>query len=116
LTDARRAAIGRLNGDMADRALRGLGVAHRELSAGAGARAGAGAGADAGGDVGDDTDAVAQDLTWLGLVGMADPVREGATEVLAGLRAAAVRPIMITGDQSATAKAIAEQMRLSADR
>ena len=101
LTPARRAAIGRLNADMADRALRVLGVADREHPAE---------------DVADDAGDAAQQLTWLGLVGMADPVREGASEVLAGLRDAGVRPIMITGDQSATAKAIAAQMRLSADR
>jgi Ca2+-transporting ATPase len=41
-------------------------------------------------------------LTWLGLVGMTDPLREGMQQVIADLHRAGIRTVMITGDQSAT--------------
>ncbi|WP_414474708.1 cation-translocating P-type ATPase [Microvirga sp. M2] len=52
-------------------------------------------------------------LTWLGLTGMADPVRPEVSELIATLRQAGVRTVMLTGDQGATARAVAEQIGLS---
>lgn len=53
------------------------------------------------------------DLVWLGLVGMADPVRPGVRDAIRGFHRAGVDTIMLTGDQSGTARAIGEQLRLS---
>ncbi|MBU0625468.1 HAD-IC family P-type ATPase [Patescibacteria group bacterium] len=53
------------------------------------------------------------DLTLLGLVGMIDPPRLGVTEAIAQCRSAGVRIIMVTGDQRATATAIAREVGLS---
>lgn len=55
------------------------------------------------------------DLTWLGLVGMADPIRAGARELMRGFHQAGIDTVMITGDQSPTAYAIAKQLQLSKD-
>ncbi len=49
----------------------------------------------------------AGDLQFLGLVGMTDPPADGVVEAVRALRVAGVRPVMITGDQRATAEAIA---------
>lgn len=46
-------------------------------------------------------------LELLGLAGLMDPPREGVAEAVALLREAGVRVVMITGDQPATANAIA---------
>jgi Ca2+-transporting ATPase len=53
---------------------------------------------------------------WLGLVGMADPVRTDAADALAQAHRAGIRTIMITGDQPATATAIARQLNLAGGR
>jgi Ca2+-transporting ATPase len=47
-------------------------------------------------------------LTWLGLVGMSDPLRPQIAETIARFVEAGIRPVMITGDQLGTAHAIAE--------
>ncbi|NLJ26448.1 MAG: cation-transporting P-type ATPase [Deltaproteobacteria bacterium] len=52
-------------------------------------------------------------LTWLGLVGMADPVREGVKELIGLFHQARIETIMITGDQSPTAYAIGRDLNLS---
>lgn len=52
-------------------------------------------------------------LTWLGLVGMADPLRPGAEAFIAAMHRAGLRTVMITGDQVATASAIAGALDLS---
>ena len=54
-------------------------------------------------------------LTFVGLVGMADPLREGACETIAVCRRAGIRTIMITGDQLATATEIGRQLGLDRD-
>jgi len=46
---------------------------------------------------------------FLGLLGFADPLREGAREAIRECQSAGVRVIMITGDYPATAQAIAHQ-------
>ncbi|YAF95661.1 MAG: cation-translocating P-type ATPase [Nodularia sp. CChRGM 3473] len=53
------------------------------------------------------------DLTWLGLVGMTDPIRKGAKELIADFHQAGIDTVMITGDQSPTAYAIAKELNLS---
>lgn len=54
-------------------------------------------------------------LTWLGLVGMADPTRPRMQELMAAFHQAGIRTVMVTGDQSATAYAIAKELRLGRD-
>jgi len=49
------------------------------------------------------------DFTFLGLVGLADPLRPGVREAVQECRAAGIKVAMITGDYQATAFAIAEQ-------
>ncbi len=51
-------------------------------------------------------------LTWLGLVGLADPLRAGLPEMVARLDAAGIRTVMITGDQLGTARAVARGIGL----
>ena len=48
-------------------------------------------------------DARIEELTFLGLVGLADPVRPGVKEAIAECAEAGIRTIMLTGDQAATA-------------
>ena len=51
-------------------------------------------------------------LTFLGLVGMIDPPREGVKEAVALCAEAHVRAVMITGDHKLTAVAIAKELGL----
>jgi len=53
------------------------------------------------------------DLTWLGLVGMADPVRGGAKESIRAFHQAGLETVMITGDQSQTAYAVGRELGLN---
>jgi Ca2+-transporting ATPase len=53
-----------------------------------------------------------RELVWLGLVGLANPIRPSVPPALRQLHAASVRTVMITGDQSATAFAIARSLDL----
>lgn len=52
-------------------------------------------------------------LIWLGLIGMADPIRNGVKELIGLFHKAGIDTIMITGDQSPTAFAIAKELNLS---
>jgi Ca2+-transporting ATPase len=56
------------------------------------------------------------DLVFLGLVGMMDPVREEVPAAIDQCRSAGIRPIMITGDHIDTATAIALQLGIITDR
>lgn len=51
---------------------------------------------------------------WLGLVGMADAARPGVKAALADAHRAGIRTLMITGDQPATALAIARELDMAA--
>lgn len=53
------------------------------------------------------------ELIWLGLIGMADPVRDGVKELIGGFHGAGIDTVMITGDQSPTAYAIGKELDLS---
>lgn len=95
LKDVDAEEIYRINGKMAARGLRVIGIAMRkwdELPA----------------DVSPET--VEKELTILGLVGMMDPPREEAKEAVRLCKAAGIKPVMITGDHPLTAKAIAERL------
>lgn len=50
---------------------------------------------------------------WLGLVGLADPVRPGIPDLIHQLHQAGMDTVMITGDQQATARAIAQEIHLN---
>jgi Ca2+-transporting ATPase len=52
-------------------------------------------------------------LTWIGLVGMADPLRPGMRELVDRFHRAGINTIMLTGDQSPTAYAIGQALGLS---
>jgi P-type Ca2+ transporter type 2C len=79
---------------MAEDALRVLGIAYR--SAG----------------VEDHGMSIDQNFIWAGLVGMADPIRKGAPDLIAAFRGAGITSIMLTGDQRATAAAVATELGL----
>ncbi len=53
-------------------------------------------------------------FAFLGLVGLADPLRPSVTEAVGECRTAGIRVVMITGDYPATARAIARQAGLDA--
>jgi Ca2+-transporting ATPase len=54
-----------------------------------------------------------EDLTFLGLVGLVDPVRPGVKEAIAHCRRAGIRTIMLTGDQQSTAEAVGRELGLA---
>ncbi|HYZ86640.1 MAG TPA: HAD-IC family P-type ATPase, partial [Bryobacteraceae bacterium] len=58
------------------------------------------------------TDSKPPGLVWLGLVALADPPRQGMRALISEIRAAGVRPVMITGDQPGTARAISRSIGL----
>lgn len=90
MTDAARGAADTENERFAGRALRVLGFARADQDREEG-------------------------LCWLGLVGIADPVRPGIPELLERFHRAGVETVMITGDQSATAFAVAREIGLARD-
>jgi Ca2+-transporting ATPase len=92
LTDEMRATISAANDRMAGDALRVLGAAFRYAENAADS---------------------AEELVWLGLIGMADPVRSGTDALMGVFHRAGIKTVMITGDQSATAYAIGRQLNLS---
>ena len=95
LTPSLRAEILAQNKKMADQALRVLCAAKREWPQ---------APADF------SPEALEQELTYIGLTGMIDPIRPEVKDAIAQCRQAGIRPIMITGDHLDTAVAIAMQL------
>jgi Ca2+-transporting ATPase len=59
------------------------------------------------------TDQPVEGLVWVGLAGMADPVRSGAAPLMAQLHGAGIHTVMMTGDQVPTARAVARQLGLN---
>ncbi|HLJ62634.1 MAG TPA: cation-transporting P-type ATPase, partial [Stellaceae bacterium] len=51
-------------------------------------------------------------LSWIGLIAIADPARAGLEALMARFHRAGIRTVMITGDQSATARAVAQSIGL----
>ena len=100
---ARRAEILGANDELADRALRTLGIAYRELPADALAHA-------------DVDERVERELVFAGLVGMLDPPRDEARHAVARAKGAGIRPLMITGDHPRTAGVIAVDLGIAPDR
>lgn len=95
LDDVTREEIVRQNKDMADQALRVLCGAQRIWK-----------------DVPEtsEPEELEQDLVFLGLSGMIDPVRPEVKDAVQECREAGIRPIMITGDHKDTAVAIAREL------
>ena len=56
-----------------------------------------------------------QDLCFIGLTGMIDPVRPEVKAAIAQCRSAGIRPVMITGDHKDTAVAIARELGIITD-
>lgn len=58
----------------------------------------------------DDTDSLENNLTLMGLLGLADPPRKEAAAAVRLCRRAGITPVMITGDHIATASAVAREL------
>lgn len=56
------------------------------------------------------------DFEWIGLIGLADPLRPQVPQAMAQCRRAGIRVIMITGDHPSTAQVIAAQAGLPVGR
>jgi Ca2+-transporting ATPase len=101
LEDDARSGIVEEADRMSATSLRVLAIARRDLSAdGVAAR------------VGRPSGELEQHLTFLGLVGMMDPPRDGVKEAVRACAEAQVRAVMITGDHKLTAVAIARELGL----
>ncbi|MCH5374015.1 MAG: cation-translocating P-type ATPase, partial [Planctomycetes bacterium] len=96
----RRDRILQANEELAKNGMRVLGVACRPLP---------------GGTEEGDTDAVEQDLIFIGLLAMIDPARPEVLEAVNRCRRAGIRPIMITGDHPLTAQYIARKLNIADD-
>ena len=100
MTEAKRNEIMTVNKAMADRALRVLAAAKRDWAE----------------KPGDNTpEFLEQDLVFLGLTGMIDPVRPEVKAAIEECRNAGIRAVMITGDHKDTAVAIAKELGIITD-
>ncbi|MBQ9394275.1 MAG: cation-translocating P-type ATPase [Proteobacteria bacterium] len=95
ITEEHRKQILAENKAMADEALRVLGAGQRVY----GERPASNAPED-----------LEQEMTWIGMCGMIDPIRPEVKDAIAECRSAGIRPIMITGDHKDTATAIAKEL------
>ncbi len=100
LDDAKRAEILAKNKELADKALRVLAAAKKDLSTEPEVY---------------ESETVECDLVFIGLVGMIDPVRPEVKPAIDECSSAGIRPIMITGDHKDTAVAIAMQLGIISD-
>jgi Ca2+-transporting ATPase len=94
MTDAQRTKILEMNDSFANSALRVLAFAYRPAPDEY------------------DMEIVESDLIFTGLMGMIDPPREEVPPAIVKCKRAGIRTIMITGDNSATAVAIAREIGL----
>ncbi len=100
MTSAKRAEIMAANKAMADKALRVLAAAKRDWDK----------------KPADNTpEFLGQDLVFLGLTGMIDPVRPEVKAAIEECRSAGIRAVMITGDHKDTAVAIAKELGIISD-
>ena len=95
MTEAKRAEILAANKNMADQALRVLAAAKRDWAEK---------------PASNEPAFLEQDLCFLGLTGMIDPVRPEVKPAIVECREAGIRPVMITGDHKDTAVAIAKEL------
>ena len=93
MTEIMRSDIQRENKAMADEALRVLAAAQRVYAERPATNA---------------PGELEQELTWIGMSGMIDPIRPEVKDAIDRCREAGIRPIMITGDHKDTAVAIAK--------
>lgn len=100
LNDELRAKILRENKRMADSALRVLASAYKTYDT-------------LPADI--NAESIENELTFVGLCGMIDPVREEVFDAIKRCQQAGIRPIMITGDHIDTAVAIAMQLGIITD-
>ena len=100
MTDEKRTEIMAANKAMADKALRVLAAAKRDWAA----------------KPAENTpEFLEQDLIFVGLTGMIDPVRPEVKAAIEECRTAGIRPVMITGDHKDTAVAIAKELGIITD-
>ena len=95
ITKEQREQILAENKGMADQALRVLGAAQRIYDERPASNA---------------PEELEQNLTWIGMCGMIDPIRPEVKDAIEKCRSAGIRPIMITGDHKDTATAIAREL------
>ena len=95
LTDETRKEILSANKNMADRALRVLAAGYKILDSEPSSY---------------EANEIENNLCFIGLVGMIDPVRPEVKSAIEECRLAGIRPIMITGDHKDTAVAIAKEL------
>ena len=95
MTEAYKSAILTANKTMADKALRVLACAQRTWDAAPASY---------------EPESLEENLCFVGLCGMIDPVRPEVKDAIVQCRTAGIRPIMITGDHVDTAVAIAKEL------
>jgi len=100
MTEAKLQEILASNKAMADQALRVLAAARRNWTQK---------------PTDNSPEALEQELCFLGLTGMIDPVRPEVKQAIEECRSAGIRPVMITGDHKDTAVAIARELGIITD-
>ncbi|MBO5079104.1 MAG: cation-translocating P-type ATPase [Oscillospiraceae bacterium] len=100
MTEEKRAEIMAVNKAMADKALRVLAAAKRDWNEK---------------PADNSPEFLEQELVFLGLTGMIDPVRPEVKAAIEECRSAGIRAVMITGDHKDTAVAIAKELGIITD-
>ncbi|MDR1467322.1 MAG: calcium-translocating P-type ATPase, PMCA-type [Oscillospiraceae bacterium] len=90
--------INKTNKKMANKGLRVLGVSYKDVDR-----------------IPNDKD-IEKNLTFVGLIGMMDPLRPEVEEAVLKCKLAGIKPVMITGDQTNTAKIIAQKLKILKER
>lgn len=93
LTEEKTRKILELNKSFAEDALRVLGFAMKDIE-----------------DPKAKTEKIEEDMVFLGLQGMIDPPREGVEKAISDCRSTGIRPVLVTGDNLVTARAIGDQI------